>query len=156
MVVAAVGLLGAGFTLNVSPLVAMVFLVIAAMGVYSATAPLLSMPSAAFAGAIAAAALALVNAIGNVGGFVAPYIVGLINQATGNDRVSLVFLAAVLIVTAIATYLYARKRPEGRASAPKAMCPVHSSSPPPLVRRTEQLQKSRITTRTRRDDDEEQ
>jgi len=113
MVIAAVGLLGAGFTLNVSPLVAMFFLVIAAMGVYSATAPLLSMPSAAFSGAIAAAALALVNAIGNVGGFVAPYIVGLINQATGNDRVSLVFLAAVLIVTAIATYLYARKRPEG-------------------------------------------
>lgn len=116
MVIAAVGLLGAGFTLNLSPLVAMIFLVIAAMGVYSATAPLLSMPSAAFAGAIAASGLALVNAIGNVGGFVSPFIVGLINEATGNDRVSLVFLAAVLVVTAIATYLYAHKRPEGDAS----------------------------------------
>lgn len=116
MVIAAVGLLGAGFMLPMSAPLAMVFLVVAAMGVYSATAPLLSMPSAAFAGAAAASGLALVNSIGNVGGFVAPYAVGLINDATGNDRVSLAFLAACLILTAIATYLYARRRPEGTAT----------------------------------------
>jgi MFS transporter, ACS family, tartrate transporter len=113
MVIAALGLIGAGFTLSVSPLVAFAFLIVAAMGVYSATAPLLAMPSAAFVGAAAAAGLALVNAIGNVGGFVAPYAVGLINDATGGNRASLVFLAGCLLVTALATYLYARRRPEG-------------------------------------------
>jgi ACS family tartrate transporter-like MFS transporter len=113
MVIAAVGLIGAGFTLSVSPLIALLFLIVAAMGVYSATAPLLAMPSAAFVGAAAAAGLALVNAIGNVGGFVAPYAVGLINEATGTNRAGLVFLACCLLVTALATYLYARRRPEG-------------------------------------------
>jgi MFS transporter, ACS family, tartrate transporter len=113
MVIAAVGLVGAGFTLSISPLIALLFLIVAAMGVYSATAPLLAMPSAAFVGAAAAAGLALVNAIGNVGGFVAPYAVGLINEATGTNRAGLVFLACCLLVTALATYLYARRRPEG-------------------------------------------
>lgn len=116
MLIAAFGLLGAGFLLSVSAVAAMVFLVIAAMGVYSTTAPLLSMPSAAFVGAAAAAGLAVVNSIGNVGGFVAPYVVGLLNDATGNERSGLVFLAACLVVTALATYLYARHRPEGTAA----------------------------------------
>jgi ACS family tartrate transporter-like MFS transporter len=113
MLIAAVGLLGAGFTLTGSPVVAFLFLIVAAMGVFSATAPLLSMPSAALAGAAAAAGLGMVNAIGNVGGFVAPYAVGLINDATGNERFGLVFLAICLVLTAAATYLYAHRRPEG-------------------------------------------
>ena len=114
MVLAAVGLLGAGLLSGVSPVLALVFLTIAAMGIYSATAPLLSMPSSVFVGAAAAAGIGLVNAVGNVGGFVAPYAVGLINEATGTSSASLVFLSACLVVTAIATALYAGRRPEGR------------------------------------------
>lgn len=114
MVIAAVGLLGAGLLSGTSPVVAMIFLTIAAMGVFSATAPLLSMPSSVFVGAAAAAGIGLVNAVGNVGGFVAPFAVGLINDATGSSRASLVFLAACLVITAIATSLYAGRRPEGR------------------------------------------
>jgi ACS family tartrate transporter-like MFS transporter len=116
MVIAAVGLLGSGLLLPVNSIAAMIFLVIAAMGVYSTTAPLLAMPSAAFIGAAAAAGLGMVNAIGNVGGFVAPYVVGILKGATGTDEAGLIFLACCLVVTAAATYLYARRRPEGRAA----------------------------------------
>lgn len=113
MILAAIRLVGAGLLLDSSPFVAMFFLTVAAMGVYSATAPLLSMPSSVFVGAAAAAGIGLVNAIGNVGGFVAPYAVGLINEATGNSHVSLLFLAGCLVVTSIATYVYAARQPEG-------------------------------------------
>lgn len=116
MVIAAAGLAGAAFLLPVNAVAALVFLSIAAMGVFSATAPLLSMPSAAFGGAAAAAGLALVNAIGNVGGFVAPYAVGLLNDATHSNLAGLLFLAACLVITAAATFLYARNRPEGTAT----------------------------------------
>jgi MFS transporter, ACS family, tartrate transporter len=116
MLIAAVGLLGAGILLPINAPISMIFLTIAAMGVFSATAPLLAMPASALAGAAAASGLALVNSIGNVGGFVAPYAVGLIKGATGSDQAGLVFLAACLVVTALATYLYARTRPEGRAT----------------------------------------
>jgi ACS family tartrate transporter-like MFS transporter len=113
MVMAAVGLLAAGFLVQVNAILAMTALTLAAMGIYSAIAPFLAMPSTALVGAAAAAGLAMVNSLGNLGGFVAPYAVGLFNDATGDNRSGLVFLAACLGITAVATFLYARKRPEG-------------------------------------------
>jgi ACS family tartrate transporter-like MFS transporter len=127
MLIAATGLTGAAFLLPVNPVAALVFLTIAAMGVFSATAPLLSMPSAALGGAAAAAGLALVNAIGNVGGFVAPYAVGLLNDATHSNLAGLLFLAACLVITAVATFLYARNRPEGTAT-PSALAAAELTS----------------------------
>ena len=127
MVIAAVGLLGAGYLLPVNAILAMVFLTLAAMGIYSAIAPFLAMPSAALTGAAAAAGLAMVNSLGNLGGFVAPYIVGILKDTTGNSQSGLTFLAACLAITAIATYLYARKRPEG-VSAPAATAPAPADS----------------------------
>jgi len=123
MAMAAVGLLGAGYLLPVNAVLAMIFLTIAAMGIYSAIAPFLAMPSAALTGAAAAAGLAMVNSLGNLGGFVAPYVVGLLKDATGNSQSGLTFLAACLAITSVATYFYARKRPEG-ISAPAATTSV--------------------------------
>jgi ACS family tartrate transporter-like MFS transporter len=113
MVMAAVGLVAAGSLVQVNAILAMIALTLAAMGIYSAIAPFLAMPSTALVGAAAAAGLAMVNSLGNLGGFVAPYIVGVLNDASGDNRSGLLFLAACLAITAVATYLYARKRPEG-------------------------------------------
>jgi ACS family tartrate transporter-like MFS transporter len=113
MVMAAVGLVAAGNLVQVNAILALIALTLAAMGIYSAIAPFLAMPSTALVGAAAAAGLAMVNSLGNLGGFVAPYIVGVLNDATGDNRSGLLFLAACLAVTAVATYLYARKRPPG-------------------------------------------
>jgi ACS family tartrate transporter-like MFS transporter len=113
MVMAAVGLVAAGSLVQVNAILAMIALTLAAMGIYSAIAPFLAMPSTALVGAAAAAGLAMVNSLGNLGGFVAPYIVGVLNDASGDNRSGLLFLSACLAVTAVATYLYARKRPEG-------------------------------------------
>jgi ACS family tartrate transporter-like MFS transporter len=113
MVMAAIGLVAAGSLVQVNAVLALMALTLAAMGIYSAIAPFLAMPSTALVGAAAAAGLAMVNSLGNLGGFVAPYAVGLLNDATGDNRSGLVFLAACLAITALATFLYARKRPEG-------------------------------------------
>jgi ACS family tartrate transporter-like MFS transporter len=91
---------------------------VSAIGIYSAIAPFLAMPSFVLAGATAAAALGVVNSLGNIGGFVAPYVVGLIKSATGSNQVALTFLAACLAVTGLIVYGYARNRPEGNAAAP--------------------------------------
>jgi ACS family tartrate transporter-like MFS transporter len=115
LAVAAVGLMGAGLLLEVSPVFAFVLLCGAAGGLYSTIAPLLSMPAGLFAGAASAASLTVVVSLANVGGFIAPYVVGLIKEATGSHRVGLVFLAACVVVTSLCTYLYAHRRPEGDA-----------------------------------------
>lgn len=119
MVLAAVGLLGAAYLLPVNAAWAMAALSVAAVGIFSAGAPFLSIPSAAFAGATAAAALGLMNSLGNVGGFVAPYLVGLIKQATGSDQLALTFLAGCLTLTAVLVYAYANRRPEGNSRIPQ-------------------------------------
>ncbi|MEN3344166.1 MAG: transporter, family, tartrate transporter [Arthrobacter sp.] len=123
MGLAAIGLLGAAFLLPVNAVLSMVALTLAAMGIYSAIAPFLAMPSTALVGAAAAAGLAMVNSLGNLGGFVAPYAVGLINDATGTNQAGVLFLAACLAVTGAATYLYAHNRPEGhvRPGTPAAV-----------------------------------
>jgi MFS transporter, ACS family, tartrate transporter len=115
LAVAAVGLLGAGLLLEVSPVFAFVALCAAAAGLYATFAPLLSMPSALFAGAASAASLTVVASVAAVGGFVAPYVVGLITEATGSHQLGLFFLAACVVVASPVTYLYAHNRPEGDA-----------------------------------------
>jgi MFS transporter, ACS family, tartrate transporter len=115
LTVGAVGLVGAGLLLEVSPVVALVSLCVASGALYATIAPLYSMPVALFAGAAAAASLSVVVSLAAVGGFIAPYVVGLITEATGSTQVGLFFLAACVAATGLATYLYAHRRPEGDA-----------------------------------------
>lgn len=85
----------------------------AATGIYTAIAPMRSMPSDVFAGAVAAAGLGLVNSLGNIGGLVAPFMVGVVNDATHNDQSGLLFLSTCLAVTGVAAYFYVRNCPVG-------------------------------------------
>ena len=55
-----------------------------------------TMPAALLSGAAAAAGIALINSIGNIGGFVGPYLVGLVKDATGSTDGGLVTLAIIL------------------------------------------------------------
>jgi ACS family tartrate transporter-like MFS transporter len=130
MLVTVIGLLGAAYMLSVSPIAAMVMLSIAAIGIYSTIGPFLSIPSAAFIGAAAAAGLGLQNAIGNVGGFVSPFLVGLIKDATGSNTVALTVLAVIPAVTAVCLYWYANRRPEGNSAVhAKRMAAAPSPQP---------------------------
>jgi len=129
MVLAGVGLVAAGYLLPVNPFLAMVGLTLSAMGIYGAIAPFLSMPSAALTGAAAASGLALVNSLGNLGGFISPYAVGLLKDATGSNQSGLLFLSLCLCITAGATYLYARRRPEGDAGLDPAVAAAAAVDP---------------------------
>ena len=57
-----------------------------------------TMPTAMLSGAAAAAGIALINSIGNIGGFVGPYLVGLVKDATGSTDGGLIMLAAILAI----------------------------------------------------------
>lgn len=59
-----------------------------------AAVPLLySFPSQHFPGARGAVALALVNSIGNIGGFFGPYLLGWLREGTGTDTIGLLLLS---------------------------------------------------------------
>jgi MFS transporter, ACS family, tartrate transporter len=113
MLLGSVGLLASGLLLQANPVWAMVALCFCAMGIFSAISPFWELPSAALAGAAAAAGIALINSLGNLGGFVAPYAVGALVDRTGDAKAGLFLLSAVLLVTAIATFLYGRRTGAG-------------------------------------------
>jgi ACS family tartrate transporter-like MFS transporter len=113
MLLGSVGLLASALLLQNSPVWAMVAISVCAMGIFSAISPFWELPSAALAGAAAAAGIALINSLGNLGGFVAPYAVGALVDRTGDAKAGLFLLSAVLLVTAIATFLYGRRTGAG-------------------------------------------
>src|SRR3954462_5082579 len=57
-----------------------------------------AMPAAFLSGAAAAAGIALINSIGNLGGFVGPYLVGLMKDATGSTDGGLLALSCILVL----------------------------------------------------------
>jgi len=74
----------------------MIALTLATLGFYAALGPFWSLPTALLTGTGAAAGLALVNSMGNLGGFAGPTIVGVLKETTGSFSAALLFLAAVL------------------------------------------------------------
>jgi ACS family tartrate transporter-like MFS transporter len=81
-------------------------LTLATLGFYAAFGPFWSLPTAILTGTGAAAGLALVNSMGNFGGFVGPTIVGLLKEATGSFSAALLFLAGSLALGALMTLLF--------------------------------------------------
>lgn len=65
----------------------------------------------------AAAGLAVVSCIGNIGGFVAPYAVGVLNDLTGSSAPGLFFLASCLLATGLICIFYCAKQREGVINA---------------------------------------
>ena len=57
-----------------------------------------TMPTALLSGAAAAAGIAAINSVGNIGGFVGPYLVGLVKDATGSTDGGIVALAVILML----------------------------------------------------------
>jgi ACS family tartrate transporter-like MFS transporter len=81
--VGAVGLIAT--SLMTDPVLTMAMLVVAAMGQSSTGPTFWSLPTAMLSGTAAAGGIALINALGNLGGFFGPYLFGLIKDATGGS-----------------------------------------------------------------------
>lgn len=84
-----------------NPVLAMIGLTLATMGALTGLPMFWPLPAAFLGSAAAAGGLALINSLGQIAGFVSPYLVGWIKDATGNTHVALYILSAVLLVGAI-------------------------------------------------------
>lgn len=81
-IVATAGLILAGLT--VGTVWALAGMSIAAIGFYGSKGPFWSMPPMFLTGTAAAASIAWINSLGNLGGFFGPSIVGWVRDATGS------------------------------------------------------------------------
>ena len=102
-VVSGLSLIAAAYLGN--PVLVAVALTICAMGIYAAVPTFWSLPTGFLTGSAAAGCIALINSIGNLGGFVGPYAVGWIKDTTGETTLGLVVLAACSIMAGVLTFL---------------------------------------------------
>ena len=80
---------------------AMVGMSIAAIGFYGSKGPFWAMPSMFMTGPAAAASLAWINSIGNLGGFFGPWYVGVLKDVTGSFTGGLFGLALLSLIAAM-------------------------------------------------------
>ncbi len=93
-----------GFVSN--PVISVVLLTLTTIGLYSFMGPFWSVASVSLSASAAVIGIAIINSVGNLGGFIGPYIVGYLRDLTGQMESSLFFLGGVLIIgTAIITTL---------------------------------------------------
>lgn len=106
--VACAGFLLAARAQGIAPFI--VALVIVNVGISAAKPPLWAMPAAFLSGAGAAAGIAMINSIGNLGGFVGPYAIGRLKAADGGYGAGLCVVAAMLGFSALLTVWLSRRR----------------------------------------------
>lgn len=75
-------------------------LCVANMGILAIPPLFWSLPTAILGGAAAAAGIAWINSLANLSGFLGPYIVGYVKQASGSTDAAIYLLAAVLFIGA--------------------------------------------------------
>ncbi len=111
---------GAGFLLsalsqgNIALEVAMFCL--AGAGMYGYLPGFWALPTSFLTGTAAAASIGLINSIGNLGGFVGPYLVGYLSNRTGSFRGGLMCLS-VSAVLAAGMILFLREAGQKRTQA---------------------------------------
>lgn len=91
---AALGLLTV--SLHAPPIVCVIALGLAVSGRWSAVAPFWGLTTNFLSGTAAAGSIALINAVGNLGGFGGPYIMGWFEKATGSSDHGLQILALLV------------------------------------------------------------
>nr|WP_248295292.1 MFS transporter [Paraburkholderia sp. UYCP14C] len=104
-VVAAIGL-GLAAKYPHSTVMAVCGLTIGMIGVLSVVSQFWNLPPALLGGVAAAAGIALVNSVGNLAGFVSPYMLGWIKQNTGSTSIGLYVLAASMIVGGLIVFCF--------------------------------------------------
>jgi ACS family tartrate transporter-like MFS transporter len=103
-VVSTIGLVIAGLTIG--SWWAMVGLSIATFGFYGSKGPFWSMPPMIMTGAAAAASIAWINSLGNLGGFFGPWYVGVVKDWTGSYAGGLYGLAFLCLISAVVCALF--------------------------------------------------
>lgn len=98
LAVAALGLLG-------NPYLSIAMIAITLAGLYAFKSPFWALPTLFLSRSTAAVSIAIINSIGNLGGFVGPFMIGYIKGKGNSATTGLLFLAALLVVAFLMTYL---------------------------------------------------
>ena len=95
----AVAMIASSYVAETNIVLSFVLLTIALCGAFGAYSPFWAIPPSFLTESAAAGAIALINSIGNLGGFFGPYAVGYIRDTTGSFTMSMIFLGVSMILS---------------------------------------------------------
>ncbi|MCI2257032.1 MFS transporter [Domibacillus sp. PGB-M46] len=101
LIISSLAMIASSYIAETSIILSFVFLTVALCGAFGAYSPFWAIPPSFLTGAAAGGAIALINSIGNLGGFFGPYIVGYIKDATGSFHNGMLFLGISMIIGAL-------------------------------------------------------
>jgi len=101
-----------------NPWLAILAVTICACGVLAALPCFWALPTAYLTGAAAAAGIGLINSLGNLSGFVAPYVTGVLSDATGNNKLGLWVVGVCIVSAAFVTWMLRHTGNRPGAQAP--------------------------------------
>ncbi len=119
LLLAAVGLGAAGLVR--SPWLCYALLILAAIGTYAPMAVWWSYPTTFLSGAAAAGAVGLINSVGNLGGFVGPFVTGWMKDRSGSFAGAMLYLAVSLILAGVLVLTLNRDSLATRGVRPKGV-----------------------------------
>jgi MFS family permease len=111
MVWAGVFLLAGVFASHRAPSLSFMLVCLVAAGTYGALGPFWAIPTETLPASVAGSAMGLVNALGNLGGYFGPLIVGYLNQRTGNFLYAFGLLSAGFLLAAALPFFLPREAP---------------------------------------------
>jgi sugar phosphate permease len=105
-------LMGSVLLSSVSPVLSFALIACAEAGPYGSLGPFWAIPSETLPGTVSGSAMGLVNALGNLGGYFGPLVVGYVNERTGTFFYPFALLSLSLFLSAaLALFLPRRKVP---------------------------------------------
>ena len=109
-VVGMIGFLCGGFTGNFY--VAVIGFTLGAIGIYASLPLFWSLPTAILGGSAAAGGIALINSVGNLSGYLGPFVIGKLKDLTHGFTAGLLVIAASLGLAAVLGYVVGRRAPK--------------------------------------------
>jgi len=119
-VCASAGLGAAGFLVSAlasDPVVSLAALTCGAVGIYAALPVFWTLPTVALSGTAAASGIALINSVGNLGGYLGPYAVGWLKDWTGEYSAGMLVLAAAMLLSGLLALVTPKPAPFRGGSA---------------------------------------
>ena len=114
-----------------SPVATVAVITVTACAIFSALPNFWALPARFLSGAAAAAGIALINTIGNLAGFMAPYVTGAVKDATGSYHAPMFVVGVLMLMSAGLAFAFcssARLPKPGDGIAPVTLEPQSHSS----------------------------
>jgi MFS family permease len=99
-----------------SPAASIAVVTVTACAIFCALPNFWALPARVLSGAAAAAGIALINTVGNLAGFVAPYITGVVKDATGSYQASMLVVGALMLLSAVLAMMAGSPAPRAGSS----------------------------------------